>query len=630
MTNFVAISMMLVLAMASAAPCNVEENGECVAEQSAVSLLQGKITMKKDGATVDDEDGLDDEGDRALLTQRDNSRGGKGRKVKKIVRKARRAVRRAVRAVRKALPSFSKVFNDLKRKIGKNMNVIPRCSNVNDCVRKITKMASSALGNFFGKQMSKFSKRTMDAMTRNVRPAKNAVNGLMKQGQKVVKDVAKTATRIAREIAGAFRGIRRFRLGRMCLSGNRALWYSKPTDCGAFSEIGRIITGRGNINTALSRFRKCAGFKGPAFNIPTPFFETKYVSVCMPSWIQTPIEYILGALKAVGNGLARLIKQGIAKVQNFAKRNLGLVQIGKAIHKRRAFPEMSHQEVAKAVMLEEESGEDGGACGHQHNWAVMITVGFTASLAGPDGYLADKHFGVGIKGEIGMFVGCRRNRLVAPQPVFKFTLSYIHYSSAPVKSGAASVGGEVTLVYSDLYPSFPIGRQVKIQGMFAFALVGKRPFNIPVALGIGLVFPLPAIVPKGFAFKIAPCTGDCGKLLLEEEEEKTTTSSVLTEEEKEHPVLHSVAKGLSDLEEVGELDQHVGEMLIGEGSLQEQFIQTALIVDGQTPEIIRKVHGENQPEALLETAKNGEEGSPLDFTVGGAVAMTLCLHFPCK
>lgn len=627
MTQFVAISMMLVLAMAGAAPCNVEENGECVAEQSAVSLLQGKITMKKDGATVDDEDGLDDEGDRALLTQRDTGRRRRKGGVKKVVRKARRAVRRAVRAVRKALPSFSKVFNDLKRKIGKNMNIIPRCSSVNDCVRKITKMASSALGNFFGKQLSKFSKRTMDAMTRNVRPAQKAVNGAMKQGEKVVKDVSKTATSIAKQVAGAFRGIKRFRLGRMCLSGNRALWYSKPTDCGAFSEIGRIITGRGNLNTALSRFRKCAGFKGPAFNIPTPFFETKYVSVCMPSWIQTPIEYILGALKAVGNGLARLIKQGISKVQNFAKKNLGLVQIGKAIHKRRAFPEMSHQEVAKAVMLEEESGEDGGACGHQHNWGVMITVGFKASLAGTD---ADPqisgHFGVGVRAEIGMFVGCRRNRLVAPQPVFNFALAYIHYSSAPVKSGRASLGFDFNLVYSDLYPAFPIGRQVKIAGMFAFALKGKKPFGIPVALGIGLVFPLPSLAPKGFAFKIGPFAFE--KLLLEEEE-KTTTSSVLTEEEKEHPVLHSVAKGLNDLEEIGELDQQVGEMLIGEGSLQEQFIQTALIVDGQTPEIIRKVHGESQPEALLETAKNGEE-IELDFEVGGAVALSLCLHFPCK
>jgi len=414
----------------------------------------------------------------------------------------------------------------------------------------------------------------------------------------------------------------------MCLGSRNGLWYSKPTDCGAFSEIGRICTGRGSINTAINRFKKCVGFKGPAFNIPTPFFETKFVSVCVPSWIQKPIEYILGALKWAGNGLARLIKKGIEKVKRFAKKNLKLVQIGKAIHKRRAFPEMPHKEVAKAVMLEEESGEDGGRCGHQHNWGVMITVGFKGSLAGTDkDPEISGHFGVGIRAEIGMFVGCRRNRLVAPQPVFNFALAYIHYSSAPVKSGRASLGFDINLVYSDLYPAFTIGRQVKIQGMFAFALKGKKPFGIPVAAGIGLVFPLPAIVPKGFAFKIGPFAFE--KLLLEEEE-KTTTSSVLTEEEKEHPVLHSVAKGLSDLEEVGELDQHVGEMLIGEGSLQEQFIQTALIVDGQTPEIIRKVHGENQPEALLETAKNGEEGSPLDFTVGGAVAMTLCLHFPCK
>merc|ERR1719407_366889 len=100
--------------------------------------------MKKDGATVDDEDGLDDEGDRALLTQRDTGRRRRKGGVKKVVRKARRAVR----AVRKALPSFSKVFNDLKRKVGKNMNIIPRCSSVNDCYRKIVKMSSSALGNF--------------------------------------------------------------------------------------------------------------------------------------------------------------------------------------------------------------------------------------------------------------------------------------------------------------------------------------------------------------------------------------------------------------------------------------------------------------------------------------------------
>lgn len=628
MTNVVAISMMLVLAMAGAAPCNVEESGECVAEQSAVSLLQGKITMKKDGATVDDEDGLvDDEGERALLTQRDTGRRRRKGGIKKVVRKVRRAARRVVRAVKKHLPSFSKVFNDMKRKIGKNMNIIPRCSSVNDCARKVSKMASSALGNFFGKQISKFGKRTLDGLMRNVQPAKNAFNGIVKKGQQMAKEVGNDASKVGKEIAKTFRGIRRFSLGRMCLGSRNGLWYSKPTDCGAFSEIGKIITGRGSINTVISRFQKCVRFTGPAFNIPTPFFETKYLSVCVPSWIQKPIEYILGALKWAGNGLARLIKAGIEKVKKFSKKNLKLVQIGKAIHKRRAFPEMPHKDVAKAVMLEEESGEDGGACGHQHNWGVTITVGVKASLAFTDEVPEiSKHFGVGVRGEIGMFVGCRRNRLVAPQPLFVFALAYIHYSSNPVKHGKASIGFDINLAYNNQYPSFPLGRQVAIMGMFGFALKGDLSVvNIPAKVGATFTFPLPALAPQGFAFKLGPFEFPT----LLEEEEQTTTSSDLTEEEKEHPVLHSVHKGLSDLEEAGELDEHMDKVFTGEGTLQEQFTQIALVADGQMNEIARRVHsqGESQSQALVET---GEGGSPIDFEVGGALAMFLCLHFPCK
>jgi len=622
MTNFVAISMMLVLAMAGAAPCNVEENGECVAEQSAVSLLQGKITMKKDGATVDDEDGLvDDEGDRALLTQRDTGRRRRKGGVKKVVRKARRAVRRAARAVRKALPSFSKVFNDLKRQVGKAMNFLPRCSSVNDCYKKVTRMAQSALGNFFGKQLSKFGKRTLDHTMRNVQPAKNAVNGMIKKASQMVKETGRKVGQIAKQVAKSFRGIRRFRIGNMCVFGSKGLWYSKPTDCGAFGEIGQIIKGRGSINNALKRFRNCVKLKGPAFGMPTPFFQTHYTSLCVPGWIKTPIEYILGALRWAGNkGLGKLINQGVGQVKNFAKKHLRLEQIGRAVVKRRAFPEMSHQEVAKAVALEEESG----GCGHQSNWGVTITVGL-GMTAGGKGDLKISHYGFGIKGEIGMFVGCYRRRLISPQPVFAFTLAYIHYSTTEVKSGMASVGVEINLGFSNQYPAFPIGRQVNIEAAFNLALKGELSvIGIPLKGGFGVNFPMPAIhQPQGFVIKAGPFGPP---KLLEEEEEETTTSSDLSEEEQEHPVLHSVAKGLSELQEMGDLHQHMGDMFTGEGSLEEQFIQTALIIDSQMPELVRKVQPDvSDSPALVET-----DGAPIDFAIGGSVTMKLCLHFPCR
>lgn len=469
----------------------------------------------------------------------------------------------------------------------------------------------------------------MDHAMRNVRPAKDAVNGLFRQASRFAKETGKKVSQVAKQIAKSFRGIRRFRIGNMCVHGSRGLWYSRPTDCGAFSEIGQIIKGRGSINNALKKFRNCCKLKGPAFGIPTPFFQTHFTSICVPGWIKTPIEYILGALRWAGNkGLGKLINQGIGQVKNFAKRHLRLEQIGRAIVKRRAFPEMSHQEVAKAVALEEASGELQNKCGHQSNWGVTITVGLGAAVGGKGEYKVS-HYGFGIRGEIGMFVGCRRKRLVAPQPVFAFSLQYIHYSTGQVGkkgTGKAKVGVDINLVFSDLYPSFPISRQVNIEAAFNIGLTGdlKPLLGVPLKVGFGVSFPMPAIAPKGFAMKIGPFGGGS---LLEEEEEETTTSSDLSEEEQEHPVLHSVTKGLSELQEMGDLHQHMGDMFTGEGSLEEQFIQTALIVDSQMPEIVRKVVPDPSLEspALVET-----DDSPIGFAIGGSLTMKLCLHFPCK
>jgi len=654
MAKLVAISMMLFLAMAGAAPCNVEESGEsgeCVAEQSAVSLLQGKMTMKKDGVAVDDEDGLvDDEDGRALLTQRDNDqRLGKG--VKKVVKRARRVVRRAVRVVRKALPSFNKVFGDIKRHLGSFGKIIPNCRSVNDCINKIKKMGANVLGKFFGQTVKKFGKNLMNSMLRKAGKAGNSLNRMISGGAKktmdVIKQIGKKVSGVARELK---RNLRRKNMGRMCI--NTGIWYMLPTDCGAFKEMENVLRGRSSFNNVLNKFRKCVGYKG-MLKMPTPFFQLRFASFCVPEFIKKPLEYVVGAFVYGGSALKNLINGAQNQVKNFVKKNLGLAQIGRAVNMRRAFPEMSHDEIVKAVALEEESGEDGGGCGHEKNWGVTITIGLSVSFPVNDAVhligsvtVAAKHWGFGVSAEIGMFVGCINRRLKAPQPLFQFTLAYIAWSIGAVAKGSVGVGVAATLTFSNNYPSFPIAKQVAIKGAFNFAIGANVPImGMTLGVGLGFGFPLPAIAPKGFSFKLGPLKG--GSLLLDEEnettldedkfEELTTTSS--DEDKFEDPVLHHTAKTMTALTEIGQLDQvTAADIFEGEGSMQEHFIRTALTTDSHMPELIRRVFPDEAEEARVKAlVERGEEVSAsaqfgddiIDAKVGGSLAMALCLHFPC-
>eukprot|EP00930_Biecheleria_cincta_P062198 TRINITY_DN4769_c0_g2_i1.p1 TRINITY_DN4769_c0_g2~~TRINITY_DN4769_c0_g2_i1.p1 ORF type:complete len:642 (+),score=105.03 TRINITY_DN4769_c0_g2_i1:110-2035(+) len=120
-------------------------------------------------------------------------------------------------------------------------------------------------------------------------------------------------------------------------------WYMSPTDCGTFGHLADVLD---NAHNAQSNFDKCKDsleecvkLEG-ALGFPTPFLEFKVDNWCLPNYIETPLEYMLGAFKYAhdsGAALVSAISGLFTKLKDFVQNNLGMsmVQLGREVKSQR-------------------------------------------------------------------------------------------------------------------------------------------------------------------------------------------------------------------------------------------------------------------------------------------------------
>ncbi|OLQ09519.1 Copia protein [Symbiodinium microadriaticum] len=164
-----------------------------------------------------------------------------------------------------------------------------------------------------------------------------------KQSAGSLLDGLDTATSEVRELLnGVFGSFQKHDLGKVCTPTDVGFWYYVPTDCGFFDKFGNIFSSPSaadsNWGGAVDRLRECT-MKTGAFNFPTPFLDFRVQEFCLPTEVQTPVEYILGIFKFGANGATSLVSHFetiAAKVQGLVSSSgLDLMQIGQQMKLRR-------------------------------------------------------------------------------------------------------------------------------------------------------------------------------------------------------------------------------------------------------------------------------------------------------
>jgi hypothetical protein len=106
----------------------------------------------------------------------------------------------------------------------------------------------------------------------------------------------------------------------LCAPNNMGLFYFVPTDCGAFEHLKAlfgldVLAVPGKFINASAALTKCIT-KETLLKLPTPFLEPKADPYCLPTFLKTPIQEIMGSFKyfvsqmnAVKNGCAQAGKE---------------------------------------------------------------------------------------------------------------------------------------------------------------------------------------------------------------------------------------------------------------------------------------------------------------------------------
>merc|ERR1719183_3237464 len=263
------------------------------------------------------------------------------------------------------------------------------CSSLDSCKSKVTN-GLDAVWSVIDAALGALEDTVVSEVTSKLPNPSDVANNMEQGAQNLINSVGSAAKDIGSAMGSFFSNYQKFDLGDCCLTGDSGAWYMQPTDCGAFSKLASVFTNianaESNFNQAVNKFEDCVTMSG-MLGVPTPFFELKTQDLCMPDFIKDPLEYLLGAFEFGGSAATDLVKSMSSvmdTITNFAQNDLGLAQIGKAVVKRRAFPNVEHDRIAQdvAVLLEGEDkkevhGDISGACGHQATWSVQLSVAWS-------------------------------------------------------------------------------------------------------------------------------------------------------------------------------------------------------------------------------------------------------------
>jgi len=409
-----------------------------------------------------------------------------------------------------------------------------------------------------------------------------------------------------------------------CSPSDRGFWYMEGTDCGAFSEMASIglTNAEAKFNSAKGKFKECINKKG-LLDFPTPFFDLKYQSYCLPDAMVTGLEYFMGALvvdaadwsaatshataattAAGGCNTKELLQTDMALVTGFITdfaSQLDISLLAKQVHAHRAGAAVGKTDVS-------------GNCGSQSTWAVEFGVefGVTVVVAGVTQTLGFR---------VGLVSGCKSDQFIPPNLVIGVSRT-LGFSSSVT---GASAGVTIEVTFHDNYPKFKdrinFGADLDITPEVDISEI----LGIPAAIGVPFsfgIYPTPAN-PSSFTFSVAPEIGNDLLQLGHTLRHLGHQASRQAEEASGNGVLAALTATTGHLGKT--LAGDVGKKLKAQApQLRQQAAHIAKAMDHHRRNLtslsqLRQSHGYGDL-----AAKRTSEG-PADLTIEAAVGFSLCI-----
>jgi hypothetical protein len=311
---------------------------------------------------------------------------------------------------------------------------------------------------------------------------------IQSEGTKIISEAKTHVTSAINTFKGFFESLppfQKYSLGDGCTAPGVGFWYMTGDDCGAFDAMGKIFTDIINapthFNSATSGLKTCLSKRG-LLNFPTPFMTLKVQQFCLPKFVLTSLEYLLGAIMYAGN-LAKELVDSLQSIKttltNFVSSKLGLLQIGHTLARAG-----EHSNVSVT----------GTKCEGKPNWGLDFFLRGTVNLkiSGGFSYGFSMGFGVGI--------GCVDGNLVNPNFVMQLGISP-GWANGEINGGAEG-GIEIGLTYNQQFISYK-EQKLSSGGYLTITPSINVPWgagyvsaNLPISLQL---LPDPNI-PTGFSF----------------------------------------------------------------------------------------------------------------------------------
>jgi hypothetical protein len=392
-------------------------------------------------------------------------------------------------------------------------------------------------------------------------------NKAASEGGPFVNEVSGTVKSIASQIrayTSSLPAFQKFNIGSVCFPQGSGFWYLMPTDCGAFNQLKQVLTegplrAQDNFNSAVSKFGQCT-IKLGLLNFPTPFLDLKVEQLCLPDFIVTPMEYIVGAMVYTAN-IGQAIAQSIVtvgdKLKNFVQNKLNILQLATDFHRHSA----------SLLAVNGTSSRTGGSsqvpphgasgkCGPNPEWSIEVSASWGITFVNPaTGEPTSWGFTLGLQ------TGCYLDNLYPPNLMLGLSMSKSPgKGTKPKPEDLTSTSFSVGLSFSTVFPQMVAGRvrlpSARLTITPKVKVVGVVGIGVPISL---TVLPDPA-VPSGFSMSFAPEAGSLVQTHLEHVDGLVQAASVEAGQrahhsgQGEHAALHSMAAGVHVLAESAAFD----------------------------------------------------------------------------
>eukprot|EP00930_Biecheleria_cincta_P050784 TRINITY_DN3595_c0_g1_i1.p1 TRINITY_DN3595_c0_g1~~TRINITY_DN3595_c0_g1_i1.p1 ORF type:complete len:427 (+),score=66.27 TRINITY_DN3595_c0_g1_i1:81-1283(+) len=264
-----------------------------------------------------------------------------------------------------------------------------------------------------------------------------------------------------------------------------------------------------HFSSALSKLGTCLRKTG-LLQVPTPFFDLKVESFCLPSALKTPLEYFLGTMVYAGNAAGTAVtgmKSIFGKLEALVS-SVNFMQIGRNISdsKRR-------REASDVHLLETQRAS--AECGLGSDWALTLYVG--VNLGGERFVMLNAGFSF----SMGIIMGCKDDKVITPNWVLDVELAFgaflprMDASTLWEYGGGVHVGVKWQHDYVNFQNRWAMGAGLaiipEVEIAEAFAVDSPVQFMI-----------LPSDVPTGFDVSLRP-TGEA-EVVLQQLGHETTTA----------------------------------------------------------------------------------------------------------